>query len=74
MITQRLLENVKESSKIYGTMYQLAETCFTAKFIHIDILDEHTKLFSLIRSRTEESEISSFLQYFTDLSTLSEYS
>jgi hypothetical protein len=72
--TEKLLGNVKESAKIYGTMYQLAETCFTAKFIRMDILEEHTKLFSMIRAQTEESEISSFLQYFTDLSNLSEYS
>lgn len=73
LMTEKLLGKVRESAKIYGVMYQLAETCFTAKFVQSEIVMEHRLYFSFTRSLTEDPNITSFLEYFMKLSQLSRF-
>ena len=71
LLSERLLGKVREAAKIYGTMYQLAETCYTALFVKTEILDEHRRLFSAIRSATEDPNIPSYLEFFLKLNQIS---
>ena len=66
-LTKNLLTNVSESVQIYTTMYQLAETVYTTKFVKTVILEEHRKTFATIRSTLDATGFSSHLEYFTNL-------
>jgi hypothetical protein len=70
-MTKHLLTKVNESIQIYTTMYQLAETVYTTKFIKTVILEEHKRMFTTIRATVDAAGFSSHLEYFTNLYRIS---
>ena len=68
--TKHLLRKVEESTGIYSTMYQLAETCLTSRFVRESIVDEHRMAFSALRAATEEKK-GEWIEYFASLQSIS---
>lgn len=63
-MSNQLTSKVEDSARIYSIMHKLAETCYTTKFVRIEVVEQHKRIYEGIRTATEATAISSYLEYF----------
>lgn len=63
-MSNQLMSRVEDSARIYNMMHKLAETCYTSKFVRIEVVEQHKRIYEGIRAATESTVISSYFEYF----------